>query len=296
MKANISSRRLIAIAIAVLCLATSCATSGFTGYRTVEKPPRRVGSVSDSLIGYSPVEAKHFPSQASPYLEIGLKKRLTAKVRYDSRTHQEKIFKKQRSKIEANMLPIAGIVGMSLFFGEPYSAYALPAAGLLLLLIPPPPAEYSYTYVPGSDDVLVSYRDEVVSVPARGESLIAVGMDTVQTDENGVARFHVKPSQCDTGITIVHVTTGDSYLVRRVQKDSTVTADWVKTARILSQVVGSALTVRDLVSMVTAGAGTAAILLTVVVDAITGMIIDFVIEKLGTSTRQYYDWLIIVRQ
>ncbi len=206
MNTNLRTLFLTTVAIAVFCLITSsCATSGFSGYRTIEKPPRRVGPVSDSLISYSSFEGKNFPTDASPYLELGLKKTLREKVLYESKTYQERIFKKQDSKIKANMLPIAGIIGMSLIFGESYSYYALPAGGLVLLLMPSPPPEYSYTYLPGSDNVIVSYKDEIVSLPAAGEQLIAMGIDTVQTDENGVARIRVKPSQCDTGITIVMV-------------------------------------------------------------------------------------------
>jgi hypothetical protein len=285
------------VAIIVLCLLTvDCATSGFTGFQTVGKPARRVGMVSDSLISYSSLEGKHFPTATSPYLEVVLKKKLAAKVRYDSTTYQETIFKKQRSKIEGNILPLACIAGLSLLLGEPYSDYYLGATGLVLLLTPSPPAEYSYTHVPGSDNVIVSYRDEVVNVPAPGEVLIAFGRDTVQTDESGVAQFHVDPSQCDVGVTIEHPTTGESYIVRRVLKDNKITADWTKTVKLLRKFVGTTVTVAELAHLLTAGASAELVILTVIVDAITGVVIDFFIEKLGASTQHYYDWLIVVRR
>ncbi len=94
----------------------------------------------------------------------------------------------------------------------------------------------------------------------------------------------------------MHVTTCDSYLVRRVKRDSTITADWVKTAKILNEVVGSSVTAAKLISKATAGIATEVMILTVVVDIVTGMIIDFFIEKLGTVSQQYFDWLIVVRR
>jgi|GEM_PF-2730221 len=295
-RAKVYPPNLAIIAVIGLCLLTvGCATSGYTGYRTIERPPQRVGPVSESFIEYSSLTGEHFPTEGAPFLKVILKKRLEAQVRYEARTYQERIYKKQRSKIEANLLPLSCVAGMSLFFGEPYSDYALPAAGIAFLLVPPPDPKYSYTYVHGSEDVIVTYRDEVITVPAPEEVLIAKGTDTVTTNQNGAARFHVIPSQCDSGVVVAHPESGTSYLVKRVLKERKITKDWVETAQLLNNLVGSAVTIAKLTNMASAGAGTEVMVLTVIVDAITGVVIDFVIEKLGTSTEQYYAWLIIVR-
>lgn len=293
---NKSWHCLLLIAVALL---SGCAQFRFQGYRTVKRSPERVGPSVDRLLGYGRLEVKKpYPSESSPILHVYLEKKIARTMRYNRNTYQEEVYKKQVSRFEAFYKKYwvwYFCTQLALFIAE--GERALPIAAVIALTVPivedKPKPEFQYHRVQGSGDVETYYREYERDVPAIGEPLVIDELTTVHTDTNGCARISFSPSRFDTGIKINHAASGGLYLVRRVQRERTVEARWVKTVEMLGLVGGTANTIIKIVKKARAGLGPQAYIITLVVDVAGTKIFSYAVRKLGTITEQYYDWVII---
>jgi len=282
----------------LIVLLAQCAQFQFYDYRTVKSSSQRIGVVADRLIGYNRLEVISFPNESSPVLHVYLTKMISRTVKYKTDSHREEIYKKQVSNLEAFLDEYGGFwVGfhgfMFILAGKLWLPYAAVTTWIGTTMVDPQP-EFEYHLVPRSEETEVSYRENMLSIPAQGESLLIDESRTIQTNNNGHATIRVDPSQFDTGITIRHVATDNTYLVRREKKERTIRADWVKTVKLLNLAIGWAQTLAKLVNTAIAGAGSHVMVLTIVVHIASGLVINFAIEKLGTTTEQYYKWIVIV--
>lgn len=279
----------------VWVLLAGCAHFQLAGYRPVaDEAPRRIAVVAESLVSYGPLEVKSLPSTASPVLRVSLAKTIAQTVRYEARSHQEAVYTRQRSNIEANKLVLGVLLGFPLLYAPKQVPLFLGLDALYVLVLPPPPPDSQAKPVPGSDGVLVSYQREALRIPAAGESLVTEAGRMFLTDGNGIASLHVNPSWYDLGFRIRHAGARDSYLLRRIQRTRATTADWVETARQLHLGVEAGMAIRDLITLAASGPESAPAVLTVVIDAGLGLVIHYAIERLGTQTESYYDWVVIV--
>lgn len=57
--------------------------------------------------------------------------------------------------------------------------------------------------------------------------------------------------------------------------------------------VGSAVTIVKMINTATAGMTTKEMIIAIIIDQVQGIVIDCVIEILGTKTTEYYDWVLI---
>lgn len=282
----------------LIVLLAGCAQFQFYDYRTVKSPSQRIGVVADKLIGYNRLEVINFPNESSPVLHVYLAKMISRTVKYETDSHREEVYIKQVSNLESFLDEYGGYwVGfhgfMFILAGELWLPFAAVSTWIGTTMVDPQP-EFEYHLVPRSEETEVSYRESMLSVPAQGESLLIDESRTIQTNNNGHATIRVDPSQFDTGITIRHIATDNTYLVRRIQKERTIEADWVKTVKLLNLAIGSAATIAGLVNAAITGAGPHIMVLTIVVDIATRFVINFAIKKLGTTTEQYNDWIIVV--
>lgn len=291
---NKSWHCLLLIAVALL---SGCAQFQFQGYRTVKGSPEQVDPPVDRAIGYGVLEVKEFPSESSLILHVYLEKKIVQTMRYNRDTHQEEVYKKQVSRYEAFYKKYwvwYFCTHLVLFIKE--GERALPIAAVTALTFPiiedKPKPEFQYHRVKGSGDVETYYREYERDVPAIGEPLVIDELTTVHTDTNGCARISFSPSRFDTGIKINHAASGGLYLVRRVQKERTVEAPWVKTVEMLGLVGGKVNTIIDIVKNARAGLGPQAYLITLVVDVAGSIIFKYAVRKLGTIKEKYYDWVI----
>ena len=282
----------------LIVLLAQCAQFQFYDYRTVKSPSQRIGVIADRLIGYNRLEVISFPNETSPVLHVYLTKMISRTVKYKTDSHREEIYKKQVSNLEAFLDEYGGFwVGfhgfMFILGGKLWLPFAAVTTWICSTMVDPQP-EFEYHLVPRSEETEVSYRENTLSIPAQGESLLIDESRTIQTNNNGHATIRVDPSQFDTGITIRHVATDNTYLVRREKKERTIRADWVKTVKLLNLAIGWTRTLAKLVNTAIAGAGSHVMVLTIVVHIASGLVIDFAIEKLGTTTEQYYKWIVVV--
>jgi hypothetical protein len=225
-----------------------------------------------------------------------LAKTIARTVRYEARSHQEAVYTRQRSNIEANPLFFGVFSALPLLVSRNHALLFLGLDAAYVLVVPPPPLDSQAQSMPGSDGVLVSFQKEVIQVPAAGESLAAGASGIFLTDASGIAFLHVNPSMYDLGLRISHVGARDSYIVRRVQRTRTTTADWLEGARQLHLRAEAAKAVWDFFRLASSGFGAEPVLLTVVLDSGLGLVIHYAIEKLGTQIEPYYDWVVVIVQ
>lgn len=282
----------------LIVLLARCAQFQFYDYKTVKSPSQRIEVVADRLIGYNRLEVISYPNESSPVLHVYLTKMISRTVKYKTDSHREEIYKKQVSNLEAFLDEgwefWVGFHGfMFILGGKLWLPFAAVSTWIGTTMVDPQP-EFEYHLVPRSEKTEVSYRESMLSVPAQGESLLIDESRTIQTNNNGHATIRVDPSQFDTGITIRHVATDNTYLVRREKKERTIRADWVKTVKLLNLAIGWTRTLAKLVNAAIAGAGSHVMALTIVVHIASGLVINFAIDKLGTTTEQYYKWIVVV--
>lgn len=291
---NKSWHCLLLIAVALL---SGCAQFQFQGYRTVKGSPEQVDPPVDRVIGYGLLEVKRYPSESSPILHVYLEKKIIQTMKYNRDIYQQEVYKKQVSRFEASLnkygVPFF-CTNLTLFIllGKPYLPFAAMNTYIVATIEDKPKPEFQYHRVQGSDDVETYYREYERGVPAVGEPLVIDELNTVYTDTNGCARISFSPSRFDTGIKINHAASGGLYLVRRVQRERTVEARWVKTVEMLGLVGGKVNTIIDIVKNARAGLGPQAYLITLFVDVAGSIIFKYAVRKLGTIKEKYYDWVI----
>ncbi len=243
---NKSWHCLLLIAVALL---SGCAQFQFQGYRTVKGKPEQVDPPVDRVIGYGLLEVKDYPSESSPILHVYLEKKIVQKMRYNRDTYQDEVYKKQVSRFEAFFKKYwvaycCTHLGLSFIVGKEWLLIAAMQALIgPTIVVDKPKPEFQYHRVQGSDDVETYFREYERGVPAVGEPLVIDEITTVDTDMNGCARISFSPSRFDTGIKINHAASGGLYLVRRVQRERTVEAPWVKTVEMLGLVGGKVNTI-----------------------------------------------------
>ena len=279
--------------VGLTILITNCAQYKYVGTRFVEGYPKKQGPVADSLIQYSPLKVTRFPDETSQVLEVSLKKEIDITIQYNQYSHTENIYQKSPSLIEEHAEDLVDNFEISPAIGIIHLGF-WPVFVLLDALTGKEPYKpKKYEDKPGTDSLTITFKQEQKTVPAIGETLISSESDTVITNENGIAQFYSDPSRFDSGVKITHVETRDSYIVKRILKERTVKGEWVAPSKFISNIVGTAVTIKKLKNMFAAGAGPPALVVAVAVDVLTGAVIGYIIEQVGTTTEQYYQWVLV---
>lgn len=274
-----------------------CAKFHLTEIRTVSGTPIRIGPVADSFVAFNRIEPVRVPDDASSVLQIRLTKRIASTVRYETRTHQEAVYRRQRSKLEHNAVLLVAPVALSLVGDSAkYLPYGIALGALLVASAAVPPPEFRYMPIDNSGRESVSYLKEERSLPAAGEVLVFSGAGAVTTDEHGLAAVAVPRTRYDAGLTIFHDAAKAAFLIRRVRRTRTVNAEWVEPLKAFGLAGEVVESVVGVLRKVSAGAGMGPILLVLVVDAVRGVLFHYLIHLAGRSTQTYADWVIIDRR
>jgi len=287
--------------ISIVCIFTSlfgCASFKHSSYRIVSDGTTRVGLIDSKVISYGPPKIITAPTEESPTLKLFFPKQVINKYKYETKTHQEEILVKQKSKIEANLPILGGLFGATAlwaaFLEEPkiLSLGGL-AAIFLLLKEPKPSAEIKYLRLPESNAVDYTYKSETESIAATDEILIIDRKVRVKTDKNGIVSFRVNNlSDFDIGVVLSHSSSNSKYLIRRIPRVLTIERDWVEAARKLELGVEAAEALNAAVKLAIGTINPEV----VITKIVAGVVIHIVVEKLGTYKEHFFEWVVISTQ
>jgi len=255
--------------------------------------------VDENFESYLPFQVIRFPSHSSPRLKVLVRKRLNENVRYETTFHRENVLTWEAGIGERCYVAGAFSISPYILFGN---------AGLVVFPLVYfsdwvhdffPRKEPKYERIPNSEWISESFRTGTRDVPAASQTVIARQSDTVRTDQQGCAEFHIQPTECETAIEIHHVESGSTYLLQRVRREREVKEAWFDKAKTISNVLGITVTIVNVGRKAALGASTGAILVALVIDLVTGAVIgylfDEVLEGVGTKTVSYYEWLFVRR-
>ena len=292
------------IFIFISCILVSlfgCASFHYLGSRTMPDETTKVGSVGSKVGGYGPLKINVTPTVDSPILKVYFPKQMIQKIRYETKTHQEEVFRRQPTRFKGKFLIMAGIAGATAFWtlelgldNQSGPAGILALGGLAevfyIFSTPRPPEEIKYVQIPGSNNVEITYKEETETITAAGETLVMDNRVSAKTDGNGVATFSVRNLvDFDKGIIISHPSSKAKYLISRIPKERTIQRDWVEAARRLELVVGAGEVIKIGVETVIKAIKPVVL----ITETIAGVVIHLLVEKFGTYTEQFYEWVVI---
>lgn len=295
------------LSVLTCVLGTGCAQFKFSGFRTVPEAPQRMEVVGESLGEYAPVTVVDYPRASYPVLHLRLLRDMIRTVRYDSVIRTDSVFEKKRKSIEGAYAGIGlgaviafadGPSDVSVLLGAIIGGVSIWAAHEFV----DPRKLTEARYASARRHRVPFYRRENGRVAAVGETLITDTGQHIVTDADGVATLRTALVRYDNGVTLRHVNSGRTYLVRRILREAEVTAEWAdRTARAL-KLGGRAMTFVDLIRRIrrlrgAAGLATAptvgGIVIIIVIDLVSGAVIDEVVSTLATTTVPYYDWIFL---
>jgi len=287
----------------VFCIVTiGCASFQHSSYRTVLDSTTRDGSTEDRLDSYGPLKVVAAPTTASPILKVSFSKQLTQNIKYETKTHQEEVLKKEPTRFETNYKTLGYVAGLTAIGvigtdNQTGRTIGLSVGGVIfayfLFMSPQPPEETRYNKIAGSDGSYVTYREEKATVPAVGETLVMNQLVSSKTDSNGLATFAVEnPKGFDSGVVIRHSQSNGRYVIRRIPRERTITKDWLETARKLELGIEAAHAIQTGVEAALEVFDPEVF----IIATAAGVVLHILVEKLGTHTERYYEWVVIGTQ
>jgi hypothetical protein len=277
----------------IMLVLHGCASFQYTGTRTVEGKPQRIGPMADTLAQYYKPMIVATPGNSNSKLVLKLMKDIYVTIQYDITLHKEAVLKRKPTLIQY----FAEDVGDS-FDSDPISglimATLMPFGIIIGILTGKTPAEETkYEYVPDSDSIRSEFRQIKKTVPASGESLLAVGIGQSQTDVNGYVIFNSLPERFDEGLEIRHLGTDWKYIVTREKYYREVHAKWYPAAKTLLFLNSVGAWVKVIKNLAAGTAGPGAVIGALIFDTVSGLVIGHIIDVVGTEEKEYYQWSII---
>jgi hypothetical protein len=276
-------------------LLISCTSFKYAGIRTVENKPECLGVVSEEIVSYKPLVIEKYPNEESDKFIVSICKEVEEKIQYKLESHQEEIYTKKVLKDGGlEILVVLAPTALGLIAGKDYWYYGVALSALRsLFLLESLKDEFDYRYINGSDKAIYSYEYIKKVKPLYGDELLIENQKSITLNTDGRAEFSINKKYYDTGFRIYWPRNESSYYIKRVKTKSTTTAEWVEIAKDLNLVVGSAVTIVKMINTATAGMTTKEMIIAIIIDQVQGIVIDCVIEILGTKTTEYYDWVLI---
>lgn len=281
----------------VVTLCSSCVGYESTGTREVDDGTSRIGSVSETLKSFGMLRIVSYPTKSNPIISFKVEKYVEVKIQYIRKSHKEIVLKRNASRTQRAFEKVNKTLNQNAIAG--ILEFALVPFALLGDILPYTPSigeETRYKRIENSeiDDVFFEYKTEKKAGAGEGFSVQTFGHFI--SDEDGLVQFTPRPEEFSDGITVYHRNSGSRFLIMSERKESTSRAEWypfAKTANVIFQIGAMIRRIRTAKNIIDAGGGPITLASAIVVDAVSGMVIGFIIDYYSKTTNEYYQWSVI---